>query len=148
MANLYLWNKCLMKNNRLILIRGVPGSGKSTYAKSYFNGHIHLEADMYFIQPDGSYDWAAERLGKAHSWCQESTKIFLNNNCDVVVSNTFTTRKELDPYINFAQDNDIPFVVFRMTAEYGSVHNVPQVIIEKMKTRFEDYEGEVMFHGK
>jgi hypothetical protein len=31
-----------------------------------------------------------------------------------------------------------------MTKEYGSVHNVPQVVIEKMRSRFEDYKEEVM----
>ena len=134
-----------MKNNRLVLVRGLPGSGKSTYAKSYFNGHIHLEADMYFVQPDGSYDWAAERLGKAHSWCFETTKIMLNNGYDVVVSNTFTMLKELNPYIELADCNDIQCAVFRMASEYNSIHNVPQVVIEKMRSRFEDYEEEVIF---
>jgi adenylate kinase family enzyme len=51
-----------MSKSRLIIIRGLPGSGKSTFAKSYFNGYIHLEADMYFVQPDGSYDWVAEQI--------------------------------------------------------------------------------------
>lgn len=134
-----------MKNNRLILIRGIPGSGKSTYAKQYFNNHIHLEADMYFIQPDGSYDWTAEQLGKAHSWCLETTKIMLNNGQDVVVSNTFTTLKELNPYVTFAEQNDIPLAVFRMVSEYVSVHPVPQVVIDKMKLRFENYDGEVLY---
>jgi predicted kinase len=134
-----------MKNNRLVLIRGLPGSGKSTYAKSYFNGHIHLEADMYFVQPDGFYDWAAERLGKAHSWCFETTKIMLNNGYDVVVSNTFTMLKELNPYIEFATSTDTPYIVFRIVSDYQSVHNVPKVVIEKMRSRFEDYEQEVIF---
>lgn len=135
----------MSKNNRLILVRGLPGSGKSTYAKSYFGGHIHLEADMYFIQSDGSYDWTPERLGKAHSWCFETAKILLNNGYDVVVSNTFTMLKELNPYIELADCNDIQCAVFRMASEYNSIHNVPQVVIEKMRSRFEDYEEEVIF---
>jgi predicted kinase len=133
-----------MKINRLVLIRGLPGSGKTTYAKNYFNGHIHLEADMYFIESDGFYNWTAERLGKAHSWCFETTKIMLNNGYDVVVSNTFSTLKELNPYIELASSTDTPYAVFKMTKEYGSVHNVPQVVIEKMRFRFEDYKEEVM----
>jgi predicted kinase len=134
----------MSKNNRLILVRGLPGSGKSTYAKSYFGGHIHLEADMYFIQSDGSYDWTPERLGKAHSWCFETAKILLNNGYDVVVSNTFTMLKELNPYIELANHTDAQYAVFRMTTEYQSVHNVPNVVIEKMRARFENYEEEVL----
>jgi hypothetical protein len=94
---------------------------------------------------DGSYDWTADRLGKAHSWCFETTKIMLNNGYDVVVSNTFTMLKELNPYIELADCNDIQCAVFRMASEYNSIHNVPQVVIEKMRSRFEDYEEEVIF---
>jgi tRNA uridine 5-carbamoylmethylation protein Kti12 len=130
--------------NKLILVRGLPGSGKSTYAKQYFSSHIHLEADMYFVQPDGSYDWIPERLGKAHNWCQESAKIFLSNGLDVVVSNTFTTRKELEPYVNFAILHEIPYGVFRLNTQYESIHAVPQDVIEKMRNRFEDFEDEVV----
>ena len=132
-----------MSKSRLILIRGLPGSGKSTFAKSYFNSHIHLEADMYFIQPDGSYDWVAEQLGKAHSWCLETAKIMLNNGQDVVVSNTFTTLKELEPYINFAKSTDVPYGVFRMSTQYDSIHGVPSEVIERMKARFQDFNEEI-----
>ena len=129
--------------NKLILIRGIPGSGKSTYAKTHFSDHIHLEADMYFMSPTGDYIYDATRIKSAHSWCQESTKIFLSNGYDVVVSNTFTTLKEMNFYINLAKEWDIPYAVFRLNTEYGSIHNVPQEVIEKMKARFENFEGEI-----
>ena len=39
----------------LFLIRGCPGSGKSSLAKSI--GGVHYEADMFFINPEtGVYD--------------------------------------------------------------------------------------------
>ena len=38
---------------QLALIRGLPGSGKSTIAKSFIPcNFIHLETDMYFINSD------------------------------------------------------------------------------------------------
>ena len=33
---------------KLILLRGIPGCGKSTLAKSL--GGIHIEADQYFME--------------------------------------------------------------------------------------------------
>ena len=36
----------------LVLVRGLPGSGKSTYARSL--GYPNFEADMFFIK-DGKY---------------------------------------------------------------------------------------------
>ena len=41
----------------LILVRGIPGSGKSTYARNNTSvSGFHLEADNYFIRPDGATD--------------------------------------------------------------------------------------------
>jgi predicted kinase len=132
-------------SNKLVLIRGLPGSGKSTAARQYFNDCIHLEADMYFTSPQGEYIYDASKIKQAHAWCQESTRIFLNNNKNVVVSNTFTTRKELDFYITYANENNIPYVVFRMKNNYGSIHNVPQEAINRMSLRFEDVEKEILW---
>jgi predicted kinase len=132
-------------SNKLVLIRGLPGSGKSTAARQYFNDCIHLEADMYFTSPQGEYIYDASKIKQAHAWCQESTRIFLNNNKNVVVSNTFTTRKELDFYITYANENNIPYVVFRMKNNYGSIHNVPQEVINRMSLRFEDVEKEILW---
>ena len=40
----------------LILVRGLPGSGKSTEAKKIAKtGYYHFEADQYFITPSGEY---------------------------------------------------------------------------------------------
>ncbi len=44
----------------LVLVRGVPGSGKSTWVSSQAYkdcNHCLAEADMYFIRPDGVYDF-------------------------------------------------------------------------------------------
>lgn len=47
---------------KLTLIRGLPGSGKTTLAKQL--GVLHVEADMYFMR-DGRYQFED---GKAPSW--------------------------------------------------------------------------------
>jgi len=52
---------------QLILLRGLPGSGKSTFANLL--GGIHVEADQYFIQ-DGEYKFDASKLKQAHNWCK------------------------------------------------------------------------------
>jgi adenylate kinase family enzyme len=74
-----------MKN--LILLRGLPGSGKSTFAKQICNQHI--EADMFFIQ-DGEYKFDASKLKEAHAWCKDKTEAWMQKGYNVCVSNTFT----------------------------------------------------------
>jgi adenylate kinase family enzyme len=55
---------------QLIIVRGIPGSGKSTFASSL--GIPHYEADQYFIGADGVYRFDFSKLGEAHRQCRVS----------------------------------------------------------------------------
>ena len=91
---------------KLTLVRGIPGSGKSTLAKAlaYSPDVMHLETDMFWMV-DGEYKFDINRLREAHEWCQAETRKHLKNDFEVVVSNTFTTIKELRPYFDLAKDH-------------------------------------------
>lgn len=127
---------------QIILIRGIPGSGKSTLAKQLMNGHLgvpltHLEADMYFYNDMHQYVFDATKLSNAHNWCMTETNNTLNKNRGVIVSNTFTTLKELRPYFDIAKSHGIVPSVIMCQNNYGSIHNVPDEAIQRMKTRFQ-----------
>jgi adenylylsulfate kinase-like enzyme len=53
--------------NELVLIRGLPGTGKSTRAKK-MRDHLHLEADM-FLMVDGVYVYDQSKVRAAHEQC-------------------------------------------------------------------------------
>jgi len=60
---------------KLILVRGVSGSGKTTYAKKLINDDpslSHYEADMFFYT-NGSYNFNPFKLKDAHAWCKINT---------------------------------------------------------------------------
>ena len=57
------------EENCLILLRGLPGAGKSTLAKMMSDSHY--EADMYFTNDEGEYHFDPLKLKQAHQWCQD-----------------------------------------------------------------------------
>ena len=123
----------------LVLIRGLPGSGKSTYAKKI--GCFHVEADMYHCK-DGDYVFDGTRARLAHNWCQKAAMFAMEQGMDVAVSNTFTQKWEIQPYIDFANKTGHKVRIIRMTKEYGTVHGVPLETVQRMRDRFEKIDGE------
>jgi predicted kinase len=115
----------------IVLIRGIPGSGKTTMAKKML-GYHHLEADMY-LEVNGRYVYNPSKVPKAHDWCVASAKAALEQGRNVVVSNTFAKKWELQRYI----DLGFPFRIVEATGTWPNVHGVPKAIIEKMRARWE-----------
>lgn len=124
--------------NKLILVRGLPGSGKSTLATRiagmlYYN---HLETDLYWMR-DGEYKFDFNHLAEAHDWCRNTTREYLEKGNGVVVSNTFTTQKEMRPYFEMAKELGIKPNVILCQSNFGNIHNVPVDTLSKMAARFQ-----------
>lgn len=132
---------------KLYIIRGLPGSGKSTFARKMIDRGMadsYYEADMYFLDKDGNYNFDPSKLGNAHAWCKAKVLADLKAGKNVIVSNTFTRRNEMEPYITYCMDNKIPFQVIRMQTQFKSIHNVPPEAMERMKARFQNFNGETI----
>jgi predicted kinase len=130
-------------NTQLILLRGLPGSGKSTFAKLLLNMSrekiVHYEADMYF-ETNGGYHFDPTKLSDAHQWCLQATSNTLLAGVSVIVSNTFTRLMELQPYLNLAKRYNVPVTVLHVEGNHGSIHNVPEQTMRKMAARWESYQ--------
>lgn len=121
---------------KLTLIRGLPGSGKSTLAKSL--NAKHIEADLYFINPQGKYIFNPVELAAAHKWCEKRCEEYLQRNVDVVVANTFIKQWELQKYRDLAIKYNAELSIIVCNGQYQSIHNVPANTILKMKRSWED----------
>lgn len=98
---------------------------------------FHLESDMYFIDHKGEYIFNPEKLKDAHRWCQETARAFLFQGDHVIVSNTFTQKWEMQPYIEMADACGAQLEIQTAQGNFENVHGVPPEAIERMRTRWE-----------
>ncbi|AYV84578.1 MAG: ATP-binding protein [Hyperionvirus sp.] len=130
------------KRPELIIMRGLPGSGKDTYAKTNYPNHELISADQYFETKDG-YNFDLRRANDAHNWCFNKVCSNIKDKKNVVVCNTFIKRNDVNRYIASNSDK-AKISVIRMKSQYKSIHNVPQDVIERMKRTMEDYPEEII----
>ena len=126
----------------LFLLRGLPGAGKTTMAKSF--GAVCFEADMYFLE-GAEYKFDPTRLRQAHEWCLNQVEISMKSSDKAIgdkriaVSNTFTQEWEMKPYMELAEKYG--FTVFSVIVENrhggNNIHDVPQESLDRMRSRFE-----------
>jgi predicted kinase len=122
----------------LYIVRGVPGSGKTTFAK-LLTLNI-FEADHYFYDTNGNYNFIPSEIKEAHKKCQQFVEYEMESGIPkIAVSNTFTQEWEMKPYFELAEKHG--YKVFSVIVEnrHGgvNVHDCPEDKIELMRNRFE-----------
>lgn len=131
-----------MNQCSLILLRGLPGSGKTTLAKVLSEGGKYpiLSIDTYFTNPDtGEYVFDFEKNHLAYAQCEAQTREKLAQHCKkVFVDNTFTIEWELTPYFKMAAEFNYTLFVVTVENRHGShnVHNIPQEQLVKMAAKY------------
>tara|TARA_B100000131_G_scaffold202804_1_gene194763 strand:- start:926 stop:1339 length:414 start_codon:yes stop_codon:yes gene_type:complete len=120
----------------LYIVRGLPGSGKSSLAKKLTE--VVYSADDFFTNKKGEYNFNAKLLGKAHEWCWGKVRdaMFIGVNA-VAVANTFTQAWEAEKYYQIAEEYGYSVFVIECQNDFGNVHDVPQESIDAMKERWE-----------
>jgi len=129
----------------LILLRGLPGSGKSTLGKiilewpSTENPDV-ISADDFFINEHGEYKFDSAKLKEAHFECQNrcAAKMRAKTN-RIVVANTFTEEWEMAPYIEAAKMHNYRVHTLIVENRHGSenIHGCPEEKVDAMRVRFE-----------
>ena len=126
----------------LYLIRGVSGSGKSTLAFEMAQAMDidYVEADAFFYDSKGIYNFDPKLLGANHLKCQGYAKECLESGESVIVSNTSTTEKEVSVYKNIAEKYDAKFVCIVVENRHGNAnqHNVPDYALERQRNNLKN----------
>lgn len=131
----------------LVLLRGVPGSGKTTLAHHMWSSGVIFEADQFFYNVNGEYKFDGSKLAEAHASCRNSVEAAMQENHatagrhypEIVVSNTFTREWEMQAYFDLAKKYDYNVVSLIVENRHGgkNVHGVPDEKVQEMRDRFE-----------
>ncbi|XP_063257880.1 NEDD4-binding protein 2 [Prinia subflava] len=133
----------------LVLLRGVPGSGKSYLARTLLEdnpGGIILSTDDYFYK-HGQYHYDPDCLGEAHDWNRKRAKeAFEMGISPIIIDNTNIQAWEMKPYVTLAQQFKYK-VMFRepdtwwkfkpKELERRNIHGVSKEKIKRMLERYE-----------
>ena len=126
----------------LHLVRGCPGSGKSTFAKKTFQCCILENDQMQMV--DGEYCWSPEGTKAAIALVRRIAEMILQNGADVCVCNTFTKKRFVEGFRQLAQKYNADFKVWRCIGNFQNVHNVPAATLKAMHDSFETWAGETV----
>lgn len=129
------------------IMRGVPGSGKSTWCRTNLVAPIVFSADDHFTSEDGVYRFDPAKLSEAHgncllsfvSWLEHKAKYnHVNGLC--VIDNTNIRAVEIAPYYQLAlaygcdveivQINVDPQAIERIVSR--NLHGVPAASVARM----------------
>lgn len=131
----------------LVLIRGLPGSGKTYFARNspLFKNFYRVEADDFFTFEvnesetfqDPVYMFDGKMCPEAHAMCKARTDMLMKAGKNVCVANTFTTNEEMRWYVECARHFNAKLTIYHIATQFKSIHNVPQHTLEAMTARWE-----------
>ncbi|XP_064097924.1 LOW QUALITY PROTEIN: uncharacterized protein LOC135209176 [Macrobrachium nipponense] len=132
----------------VVLMRGLPGSGKSSLAREIKGcSGVVLSTDDYFIDKKGRYVYEPSKISEAHSWNKNRARKMLREmKSPIVIDNTNLQGWEMKPYVQLALQHgyeidilepDTPwkFVVKELARKNN--HGVPKEKIREMLERYE-----------
>lgn len=137
--------------NKMVIMRGVPGSGKSTYIANNFPGAVVCSADHYFAM-SGKYVFDPSKLGVAHGECFKKAAECVQLLCAynernanrqsesvIVIDNTNIRATEIAPYVLLGEAYrfDVEIILLNVEparAAARNVHGVSATAVMSMYT--------------
>jgi predicted kinase len=132
----------IKKSGSIILLRGLPGAGKSTLASvlSEKGKYPVLAIDDYFIDKvTGEYKFNHQDNHLAYKQCEQLTReCFERGDEKIFVDNTFTLEWELEPYFKMASEYNYTLFVVTVENRHGNtnLHGTSEEQLKRMAAKY------------
>jgi predicted kinase len=128
-------------SRELILLRGLPGSGKTTLASvlSEEGTYPVFSVDDYFTDENGHYEFRFQENHLAYKQCEEGVRTAMQQGAPkIILHNTFTMEWEMEPHFKLAAEFGYRLHVLTVENRHGSVnvHDIPEEHVAKMLEKF------------
>lgn len=128
--------------NRVIILRGICGAGKTWLAEKEYPNALILSAADFFTR-DGVWRWNASLISESHRYCMRKFyRAIAAGEPLIVVDNTNIYAHELTPYSQLAQSLDYTVEILRVhaPAEVAWARNIHHVPLDKIKKQEREME--------
>lgn len=119
-----------MSDKTLYILRGCSNSGKTTLSATLCQlpYTVSVATDDYFYDEYGNYNWKVKDLSKAHDWCKSKVEDYMCKGYDIVLHNTNTSEKEIQPYLELASlyGCKVVSLIVEKRHSNNNNHNVPE----------------------
>ena len=132
---------------KIKVMRGISGSGKSTYAKTLARAAydamekpLICSADHYFVGPDG-YKFDGSKLGDAHKFCMMRFLGCIQDGMSpIIVDNTNINIEDIAPYVAVGEALGYDVEIIQVNVDFElaarrNIHEVPRPKIQEMYRR-------------
>ena len=132
---------------KLVILRGLPGSGKSTYTRNHLISARICSTDLFFTTPSGEYFFNPALIGEAHGSCCRAVIDAMQSGVELIaVDNTAIHVSEVAPYMLIAQAYGYEAEIVTLscdvhTSVHRNIHGVPAHVIEYMAGKIEAEEA-------
>ena len=151
------------KKQVMVIMRGIPGSGKSTIARGlatllkppYFKDgeSVVYSTDDYWYRNSEVYAWDEKKIKEAHEWNQARVRLAAAEGKHVIVDNTNLDSFAMAPYFDIALEHGMDVTIHTVRTPVEECiqrqssrtedRRVPDEVIRKMAAKLEAFKPTV-----
>lgn len=128
---------------QITIIRGLPGSGKSTYAHKLALqwGAVVVEQDQFRVR---NFKYVFKNEDDIQPSFLAVLQEYAKWGADIIITGTFVSNRSIERVLGAIRKVRPTFglKVRTMLTQFKSVHDVPDTVLASMMKNWEDVEGE------